>query len=233
MVDVAVSRMMGLVVVARLAARHGVKVELRPAPERGTDRRRADAQRCAGPARAGRSGPDAGRLPGGPFADGRPGDVRNSSSNSRPVARRSAPRWRWRAARAGPTAANRRGVHPAASLPRRGMPARLRAPPLRRCGTPRLAATADPGTPGTMRPPARPAMARARPAARHRVLVASTAAVRATAVPAMAVVQVRAGWARLWPVAASPVPGWVAPASPVAATTRRGATAGRLRPGTT
>jgi signal transduction histidine kinase len=36
MVDVAVSRMMGLVVVARLAARHGVKVELRPARERGS-----------------------------------------------------------------------------------------------------------------------------------------------------------------------------------------------------
>ncbi|MFC0528142.1 sensor histidine kinase [Phytohabitans kaempferiae] len=36
MVDVAVSRMMGLVVVARLAARHDVKVELRPASERGT-----------------------------------------------------------------------------------------------------------------------------------------------------------------------------------------------------
>jgi signal transduction histidine kinase len=36
MVDVAVSRMMGLVVVARLAARHSVKVELRPAQERGT-----------------------------------------------------------------------------------------------------------------------------------------------------------------------------------------------------
>ncbi|GLL03997.1 hypothetical protein GCM10017581_057440 [Dactylosporangium matsuzakiense] len=36
MVDVAVSRMMGLVVVARLAARHGVKVELRAARERGT-----------------------------------------------------------------------------------------------------------------------------------------------------------------------------------------------------
>lgn len=35
-VDVAVSRMMGLVVVARLAARHGVTVELRPGPERGT-----------------------------------------------------------------------------------------------------------------------------------------------------------------------------------------------------
>lgn len=36
MVDVAVSRMMGLVVVARLASRHGVSVELRPAGERGT-----------------------------------------------------------------------------------------------------------------------------------------------------------------------------------------------------
>jgi signal transduction histidine kinase len=36
LVDVAVSRMMGLVVVSRLAARHGVKVELRPATERGT-----------------------------------------------------------------------------------------------------------------------------------------------------------------------------------------------------
>ncbi|MGE5830329.1 MAG: nitrate- and nitrite sensing domain-containing protein, partial [Micromonosporaceae bacterium] len=36
LVDVAVSRMMGLVVVARLAARHSVKVELRPAQERGT-----------------------------------------------------------------------------------------------------------------------------------------------------------------------------------------------------
>jgi signal transduction histidine kinase len=36
MVDVTVSRMMGLVVVARLASRHGVKVELRPAAERGT-----------------------------------------------------------------------------------------------------------------------------------------------------------------------------------------------------
>ncbi len=36
MVDVAVSRMMGLVVVARLAARHGVQVELQPATDRGT-----------------------------------------------------------------------------------------------------------------------------------------------------------------------------------------------------
>src|SRR5262249_46289393 len=36
MVDVAVSRMMGLVVVARLAARHGVKTELRAGQVRGT-----------------------------------------------------------------------------------------------------------------------------------------------------------------------------------------------------
>jgi signal transduction histidine kinase len=36
MVDVAVSRMMGLVVVARLGARHGVRVELHPAQNRGT-----------------------------------------------------------------------------------------------------------------------------------------------------------------------------------------------------
>jgi methyl-accepting chemotaxis protein len=36
MVDVAVSRMMGLVVVARLANRHNVKVELRPSLDRGT-----------------------------------------------------------------------------------------------------------------------------------------------------------------------------------------------------
>ncbi|WP_435203974.1 nitrate- and nitrite sensing domain-containing protein [Micromonospora sp. bgisy143] len=35
-VDVAVSRMMGLVVVARLASRHGVRVELRPGSDRGT-----------------------------------------------------------------------------------------------------------------------------------------------------------------------------------------------------
>jgi signal transduction histidine kinase len=35
MVDVAVSRRMGLFVVARLAARHGIRVRLRPAPSRG------------------------------------------------------------------------------------------------------------------------------------------------------------------------------------------------------
>ena len=36
LVDVAVSRMMGLVVVGRLASRLGIKIELRPAPDRGT-----------------------------------------------------------------------------------------------------------------------------------------------------------------------------------------------------
>src|SRR5262249_13825452 len=36
MADVAVARTVGLVVVARLAARHGIKVELRPANDRGT-----------------------------------------------------------------------------------------------------------------------------------------------------------------------------------------------------
>ncbi|HKE65175.1 MAG TPA: sensor histidine kinase, partial [Micromonosporaceae bacterium] len=36
LVDVAVSRMMGLVVVARLAARHAIEVKLRPASDRGT-----------------------------------------------------------------------------------------------------------------------------------------------------------------------------------------------------
>jgi signal transduction histidine kinase len=36
LVDVAVSRMMGLVVVARLAARHGIEVKLRPSADRGT-----------------------------------------------------------------------------------------------------------------------------------------------------------------------------------------------------
>src|SRR5690606_13400095 len=36
LVDVAVSRMMGLVVVSRLAARHGIRVELRRGAQRGT-----------------------------------------------------------------------------------------------------------------------------------------------------------------------------------------------------
>src|SRR5690606_16391483 len=36
LVDVGVSRMMGLVVVSRLAARHGIRVELRRGAERGT-----------------------------------------------------------------------------------------------------------------------------------------------------------------------------------------------------
>ncbi|WP_326549360.1 sensor histidine kinase [Micromonospora sp. NBC_01813] len=72
MVDVAVSRMMGLVVVARLATRHGVKVELRPAADRGTIADvtlptpvlipRALAGRNTGPAAYGSGGTDA---PGG------------------------------------------------------------------------------------------------------------------------------------------------------------------------
>jgi hypothetical protein len=71
MVDVAVSRMMGLVVVARLGARHGVKVELRPARERGTI---ADVTLPSGVlvprALAGR--PAAGTpIAGGPIAGGR------------------------------------------------------------------------------------------------------------------------------------------------------------------
>ena len=89
MVDVAVSRMMGLVVVARLAARHGVKVELRPAPERGTV---ADVLLPSGVlvprALAGRT-PGAGRLPGRPAR--RPMPPRGA-----PASRR---RWRWRAGR--------------------------------------------------------------------------------------------------------------------------------------
>jgi hypothetical protein len=81
MVDVAVSRMMGLVVVARLAARHGVKVELRPARERGT---LADVtlpagvlvpRALAGRAIAGMPGagmPTAGAAPGMPTAGAAP-----------------------------------------------------------------------------------------------------------------------------------------------------------------
>jgi signal transduction histidine kinase len=75
-VDVAVSRMMGLVVVARLAARHGVKVELRPARERGTIADltlpasvlvpRALAGRGGVPIAGSREGVAAGRPPGAP-----------------------------------------------------------------------------------------------------------------------------------------------------------------------
>ncbi len=50
-VDVAVSRMMGLVVVARLASRHGVKVELRPGLGPGHRRRRDAAALGPGTAR--------------------------------------------------------------------------------------------------------------------------------------------------------------------------------------
>ncbi|WP_433214624.1 sensor histidine kinase [Dactylosporangium sp. CS-047395] len=86
MVDVAVSRMMGLVVVARLAARHGVKVELRAARERGTI---ADMTLPAGVlvprALAGRGGP------GMPSA-GMPAVGPNDVVQARPIPSTPAPR---------------------------------------------------------------------------------------------------------------------------------------------
>ena len=48
-VDVAVSRRMGLFVVARLAARHGIRVRLRPAPGRRPDRPGLAARRDRDP----------------------------------------------------------------------------------------------------------------------------------------------------------------------------------------
>ena len=85
MVDVAVSRMMGLVVVARLANRHGVKVELRPADtERGTV---ADVGLPASVLVPRRS-PAA--LPAGATAFG--GGRADRAGRSSPS------RWRWRAA---------------------------------------------------------------------------------------------------------------------------------------
>lgn len=105
MVDVAVSRMMGLVVVARLAARHGVKVELRAARERGTI---ADMTLPAGvlvpralSGRANAGMPTAGMPAVGP----------NDMVQARPIPSTPAPRspWprrsRWRAVRHRPAAA--------------------------------------------------------------------------------------------------------------------------------
>ncbi|MFI5889405.1 nitrate- and nitrite sensing domain-containing protein [Actinoplanes sp. NPDC051513] len=72
MVDVAVSRMMGLVVVARLANRHGVKVELRPA-----DSERGSVAEVSLPIQVLISGAMAGRIQPGGYESlqqgGRPG----------------------------------------------------------------------------------------------------------------------------------------------------------------
>ena len=128
MVDVAVSRMMGLVVVARLAARHGVKVELQPAHDRGTV---ADVLLPSGVlvprALAGRT-----HAPSG-FPAVRPAD-RTRAGGRRP-ARTSGRRWRWRAAQAvavaaGTTAAADSGAGPLTGLPSTfGPPTAVRTAP--------------------------------------------------------------------------------------------------------
>ncbi|MGC4893295.1 nitrate- and nitrite sensing domain-containing protein [Micromonospora sp. DT31] len=70
-VDVAVSRMMGLVVVARLAARHSVRVELRPGTDRGTVAEVALPTSVLVPrALTGRSGPMPALPPAGQQLDG-------------------------------------------------------------------------------------------------------------------------------------------------------------------
>ncbi|WP_433347187.1 nitrate- and nitrite sensing domain-containing protein [Micromonospora sp. CA-111912] len=81
-VDVAVSRMMGLVVVARLASRHGVRVELRPGADRGTVADvtlptsvlvpRALSGRVQQPSALSASGPQPYALPPGPQPAGAP-----------------------------------------------------------------------------------------------------------------------------------------------------------------
>ncbi|SCL27284.1 Signal transduction histidine kinase [Micromonospora nigra] len=72
-VDVTVSRMMGLVVVARLASRHGVKVELRPGGERGTVAEVILPLSVLVPrALSGRAGQHAPALPGGSAAPSGP-----------------------------------------------------------------------------------------------------------------------------------------------------------------
>ncbi|TDB76662.1 sensor histidine kinase [Micromonospora sp. KC723] len=65
-VDVAVSRMMGLVVVARLASRHGVKVELRPGADRGTVAEVTMPASVLVPRALAGRGPQTAALPGGP-----------------------------------------------------------------------------------------------------------------------------------------------------------------------
>ena len=138
MVDVAVSRMMGLVVVARLAARHGVKVELRPRPERGTVADVTPADRGPGAAGAGRPA-GAGRA--------RRGDARRAAGARR---RRPPPGGRRRA---------RRSAQPLALETRlRCACAGRRRPPARRRQRPAAAfdAAGPPPAPAARRHAARP-----------------------------------------------------------------------------
>ncbi|SCG41454.1 Signal transduction histidine kinase [Micromonospora halophytica] len=72
-VDVAVSRMMGLVVVARLASRHGVKVELRPGSDRGTVAEVTMPTSVLVPRALSGRGPQAAALPAGTPAPPQPG----------------------------------------------------------------------------------------------------------------------------------------------------------------
>ncbi|MEV4488951.1 nitrate- and nitrite sensing domain-containing protein [Micromonospora coxensis] len=71
-VDVAVSRMMGLVVVARLGSRHGVKVELRPGTDRGTVAEVTMPTSVLVPRALSGRGPQAAALPAGPPAPQQP-----------------------------------------------------------------------------------------------------------------------------------------------------------------
>jgi signal transduction histidine kinase len=122
LVDVAVSRMMGLVVVARLAARHGVKVELRPARERGTI---ADltlpASVLVPRALAGRGGvPVAGSRE--TVDAGRPGGAPPRSPFGPPLALESGP------STAGPSTPAHEPVGSGSGFPSRGGSSRLGAP---------------------------------------------------------------------------------------------------------
>ena len=103
--------MMGLVVVARLAARHGVRVELQPAHESRHRRRRCSCPAacwCPGRWPVAPTLRPASRPPAAPRA-------RPRSLRSTPAPEASRPRWRWRAVRpaaAGTTTRADRATHP-------------------------------------------------------------------------------------------------------------------------